>query len=104
MYSVVVVRQNLVEKILHRVKLDERSNLLATNLEAGTQLSENFRCNGCIDGEYWFDDPERAKSFATIAMDFVKKLIENRMEVIERLNQQEEFSAPLMPLEKGLKN
>ena len=94
MLSLVVVRHNLVEEIRHDVTAEGNTPLLRTNLEAGTLLSENYRTNGCIDGEYWFDDLERSKAFAEICMDFVKKVIDTRIEQISRLSQQEEYIAP----------
>ena len=93
MLSLVVVRHNLVEEIRHDVSVEGDFRLLQTNLEAGTLLSENYRTNGCIDGRYWFDDVERSKAFAEISMDFVKKVLENRIERISQLSQQEEFIA-----------
>ena len=93
MLSLVVVRHNLVEEIRHDVSVERDFRLLQTNLEAGTLLSENYRTNGCIDGRYWFDDVERSKAFAEISMDFVKKVLENRIERISQLSQQEEFIA-----------
>ena len=94
MLSLVVVRHNLVEEIRHDVTTEGNIPLLRTNLEAGTLLSENYRTNGCIDGEYWFDDLERSKVFAEICMDFVKKLLDARIEQIGQLSQQEEYIAP----------
>ena len=94
MLSLVVVRHNLVEEIRHDITGEGSTPLLRTNLEAGTLLSENYRTNGCIDGEYWFDDLERSKAFAEICMDFVKKLLDARIEQIGQLSQQEEYIAP----------
>ena len=75
MYFNVVVRHNLVEQIQRLDNLNGNQTVLKSNLEAGTLLSENFQANDCIDGEYCFDDAERAKSFASVCMDFTKKLL-----------------------------
>ena len=93
MLSLVVIRYNLVEEIRHGVKCKGDVPLLRTNLEAGILLSKNYQTNGCIDGEYWFDDLERSKAFAEISMDFVKKVLEFRIEQIGQLSQQEEYIA-----------
>ncbi len=87
------MRHNLVEEIRHQQSLSETQSLLKTNLEAGTLLSQTFRQTGCIDGEYCFDDSERAKLFASVCMDFIAKLIESRSTRIERLNHNEEYVA-----------
>ncbi len=93
MYSIVIVRHNLVEEIRYEDSLKGQAALLRTNLEAGSLLSQNFQRQGCIDGDYWFDDPERSKVFASICMDFVKKLLEKRIEIIDQLSQEEEYVA-----------
>ena len=93
MYYRVIVRHNLVEEIRHQQSLAESQTLLKSNLEAGTMLSQIFRQTGCIDGEYCFDDSQRAKLFASVCMDFVMKLLESRTARIERLNHDEEYIA-----------
>ncbi|MDE0309334.1 MAG: hypothetical protein OXI60_05820 [Acidiferrobacterales bacterium] len=93
MYYRVVVRHNLVEEIRHQQSLSERQSLLHSNLEAGTLLSQNFRQTGCIDGEYCFDDSQRAKLFASVCMDFISKLLDSRSARIECLNHDEEYLA-----------
>ena len=93
MYFIVIVQHNLVEQIQRRDTLSNQQALLQTNLEASALLSDNFRVNKCIDGEYCFDDAERAKSFASVCMDFMKKLVLNRLERIDKLNSGEQFIA-----------
>ncbi len=93
MYYVVLVRHNLVEQIQCQDDLSNQQTALKTNLDAGTLLSENFQQNECIDGEYWFDDAERAKSFASVCMDFTRKLLQSRLDRIDKLNSGEEFVA-----------
>ena len=41
-----------------------------------------------------FGEPERARSFALLALDFVKRLLEKRIERIEALDTGAEFEAP----------
>ena len=93
MYYRVAVRHNLVEEIRHQSHLSDNQSLLKSNLEAGTLLSQNFRETGCVDGEYFFDDSERAKLFASVCMDFVAKLIGKRISQIDQLNHNEEYVA-----------
>ena len=93
MYFNVVVRHNLVEEIRRLDEPAEGQNVLQTNLDAGTLLSENYQINKCIDGEYCFDDTERAKTFASVCMNFTKKLLHSRLERIDDLDSGEEFIA-----------
>ena len=93
MFHLVSVRQNLVEEVSRRHCLVENQSLLKTNLEAGVLLSQKFRETGCIDGDYWFDDAQRAKMFASVCMDFIMKLIRSRADAIEQLNHQDDFIA-----------
>ena len=93
MYYRVRVRHNLVEEIRHQESLADPQNLLESNLEAGTLLSQNFRQSGSVDGDYLFNDFERAKLFASVCMDFVMKLLESRVSRIDRLNHDEEYIA-----------
>ena len=65
-----------------------------SNLEVTSELAHNHRLHGCIDGSYRFGDPERARSFAILALDFVKRMIEKRIEQIESLPTDAEFEAP----------
>ena len=92
-YFIVIVQHNLVEQIQRRDSLSNQQVVLQTNLEASALLTDNFRVNQCIDGEYCFDDAERAKSFASVCMDFMKKLVLNRLERIDKLNSGEQFIA-----------
>ncbi len=54
-----------------------------TQLGVSTQLSANYQENGCLDGEYYFADRERARAFAVLCLDFTKKLAEKLMERLE---------------------
>ena len=65
-----------------------------SNLEVTSELAGNHQRHGCIDGRYRFDDPERARSFAVLALDFVKRMLEKRIEEIEALDTGARFAAP----------
>ncbi len=93
MYFKVVIRHNLIEQIQCQESLNESQLVLATNLEASQLLAENFQVNHCIDGDYCFDDAERAKTFASVSMDFTMRLLQSRVEKIDRLNCGESFIA-----------
>ena len=93
MYYRVVVRHNLVEAVRRQKNLGENQTLLVTNLDAGAELSRNNQQNACIDGDYWFDDFEQAKAFASICMDFVNKVLEKRLDAIDRLEFDSEYFA-----------
>lgn len=78
----VVVTDNLVcamEKVAHR----DGVAVAHTNLEAGTQLSENNLRNGRLDGAYYFADAQIAREFALLCLDFVKRMTEQNIERIE---------------------
>ena len=89
----VVVRHNAVQAI-RRVARTPDMHVPESNLEVTAELARNHRCHGSIDGCYRFDDPERARSFAVLALDFVKRLLEKRIELIEALDTGAEFTAP----------
>ena len=89
----VVVRYNAVQAI-RRAPRTPDVHVPGSNLEVTSELARNHRLHGCIDGCYRFDDPERARSFAVLALDFVKRLIEKRIERIESLDTGAEFEAP----------
>ena len=79
----VVVEHNLVTAI-------ERSPppsdpIPATPLEVSTQLAENNRAHGCIDGRYYFTDTQSARIFAALCLQFVKSLAEKRLAAVESL-------------------
>ncbi len=78
----VVVRHNVVCAIT-RVDSAHGANVTRTKLEVSTQLARNNQENGCIDGDYLFDDANMAKSFAILSLDYVKRLIDKTIEKIE---------------------
>jgi len=81
---VVVVEHNIVTA-LEQVIGDVDTPVPQTKLEVGTQLAENNRVNGCIDGRYYFDNPQRARIFAVLCLEFVRALVDKRMEVVKAL-------------------
>ena len=89
----VVVRHNAVQAI-RRVRRMPDMRVPGSNLEITSDLARNHRRHGCIDGCYRFEEPERARSFAVLALDFVKRMLEKRIEQIEALDTGAEFEAP----------
>ena len=81
----VVVRHNLVTAV-ESIQLDRANNMIADNLQVTLKLAENYRQNGCIDGEYVFSSIHRAKDFALVALDFIKKLMEKSEQGLEAHN------------------
>ena len=89
----VVVRHNAVQTI-RRVPRAPDMRVPESNLEVTSELARNHQRHGCIDGCYRFDEFERARSFAVLALDFVKRVFEKRIEQIEALDTGTEFEAP----------
>jgi hypothetical protein len=81
---VVVVESNVVSAI-ERLTGPAPVPIPKTPLEVGTQLAENNRANGCIDGRYYFDDTQRARTFAALCLEFTRALVEKRLAVINSL-------------------
>ena len=81
----VVVRHNLVTAV-ESIQLDRANDIIADNLQVTLKLAENYRQNGCIDGEYVFSSTHRAKDFALVALDFIKKLMEKSEQGLEAHN------------------
>ena len=88
----VIVRHNAVQAI-RRAPRAPGMHIPESNLEVTSELAHNHRLHGCVDGCYRFDDPERARSFAVLALDFVKRLLEKRIEQIESIDTGAEFEA-----------
>ena len=89
----VIVRHNAVQAI-RRVPRAPGMHVPDSNLEVTSELARNHQRHGCIDGCYRFDEPERARSFAVLALDFVRRMLEKRIEQIEALDTGAEFEAP----------
>ena len=89
----VVVRHDAVQAI-RRMPRAPGMHVPGSNLEVTSELARNHQRYGCIDGCYRFDEFERARSFAVLALDFVKRVLEQRIEQIEALDTGAEFEAP----------
>ncbi len=83
-FYTVVVEGNLVSAI-ERASAPGAGPLARTPLEAGTQLAENNRRRGSIDGRYCFDDAQRARVFAQLCLEFTRALAERRLAALGRL-------------------
>ncbi len=81
---VVVVEKNVVTAIERSTDLPAQ-RIALTPLEVSTQLANNNRVNGCIDGRYHFDDPRRARIFAELCLEYTRALVEKRLGAIHRL-------------------
>lgn len=89
---VVVVRHNLVTALRREASLTDVA-VPQTKLEVGTQLAENYRQHGCIDGDYLFDNPQRAKIFAVLCLEFTQALVAKRLERLQKLPAATEYDA-----------
>ena len=99
---VVVVTHNLVSA-LQRVAETANIAVPQTKLEVGTRLAENYRVAGCIDGEYFFDNAQRARIFATLCLEFARALIDKRLEVVKALATGAEYNAAKDPSSGSVK-
>ncbi|MDQ6825369.1 MAG: hypothetical protein M3007_07900 [Candidatus Eremiobacteraeota bacterium] len=89
---VVVVKHNIVTA-LKRIAENANTSVPPTKLEIGTRLAENYRIDGCIDGEYYFDNAQRAKIFATLCLEFTRALVDKRIDVVKALAIGAEYNA-----------
>ena len=78
----VVIKHNIVCAI-QRIDDPSPGDVPQSKLEVSAQLATNNQINGCIDGDYYFQDATLAKNFAVLALDFVKRLTEKTLEQIE---------------------
>lgn len=81
---IVVVRHNLVEAI-RPAAAGEGTSIPRTPLEVSAQLAANYQAHRCIDGDYAFDDPARARVFALLCLEFAQGLVEKRRAALESL-------------------
>ena len=56
------------------------------NLSASSRLALAYQKNGCIDGDYNFTNINKAKDFAMLSLDFVKRLATRNLEHLETHN------------------
>ena len=97
----VVVRRNLVYEI-RPIPPDEASCSEDDPLEVSTQLAQNNRNNGCLDGEYDFATFEAARHFATLCADYLKSFCEKSVEVMNSLDRPDEtWHNPFVPRPPG---
>jgi len=89
---VVIVQHNLVTEVRREIRTTEIT-VPGTKLEVGTQLADNYRSHGCIDGHYYFDNLQRARIFATLCLEFTQALVEKRLGAIEQLTGDADYSA-----------
>jgi hypothetical protein len=89
---VVTVEHNLVVAIA-RVADAAAVSIPPTKLEVATQLAENFRVNGCIDGRYHFANAQRARVFATLCLEFTQAQLERRLAAVRKLAADQDFDA-----------
>ncbi len=77
----VVVRNNMVREI---EALPYRDDIEIPNspLEVSSQLAQNNLKNGCLDGDYYFDDSESARQFAILSLDFMKRMVEKSLDAV----------------------
>ena len=88
----VTITDNLVQSI-RRVARGDDMTVPTSRLEVSSQLAGNHRRNGRLDGCYRFEDAEQARSFAVLALDFVRRDVDRRIESIEALDTGAEFDA-----------
>ena len=81
---VVIVENNLVTAIELAGAPPDRP-IPKTPLEVSTELAENNRRNGRIDGRYYFQDTQRARIFASLCLEFIKALVDKRLAAINSL-------------------
>ncbi len=89
---VVVVEHNLVTAV-QKMTDGAGASVPQTKLEVGTQLADNYRSHGCIDGRYYFDNAQRARIFATLCLEFTRALIDKRLDVVKVLPADADYCA-----------
>ncbi len=81
---IVVVERNIVTAIERTTDVPAEP-IPRTPLEVSTQLANNNRTNGCIDGRYYFDDSQRARIFAELCLEYTRAVVEKRLSAINKL-------------------
>lgn len=78
----VVVSHNLVARI---EAIPHRDDVAVPDspLEVSSLLARNHKENGCLDGEYYFEDSETARHFAYLSLDFMKRMFEKSIESLD---------------------
>lgn len=80
----VVVRRNLVSEI-RPITAAEATCREDDPLAVSSQLAQNNRENGCLDGDYDFASFDAARHFATLCADYLKSFCEKSNETLNRL-------------------
>ena len=78
----VIVTDNIV-CALDRVPYAPHLDIPSDELEVSTRLSQNNLRNGRLDGTYYFEDPDHARQFAILCLDFAKRLIDRTIDRLE---------------------
>jgi hypothetical protein len=89
---VVVVEHNLVTAV-HKLPEGSVAAIPETKLEIGTELANNYRTHGCIDGRYHFENAQRARVFATLCLEFARALVDKRLDAIKSLTADSDYRA-----------
>jgi hypothetical protein len=94
----VVVRRNLVCEI-RPIDAAEARCSEDDPLAVSTQLAQNNRNNGCLDGEYDFASFDAARHFATLCAEYLKSFCEKSVEAMNRLDRPEDgaWHNPFIP-------
>jgi hypothetical protein len=93
---VVVVEHNFVTAV-RKLPSDAAVSVPESRLEIGTELATNYRARGCIDGSYHFDSAQRARVFATLCLEFIRALVDKRLDALGRLPAGCEYPPPGQP-------
>ncbi len=78
----VLVRHNLVCEV-RLVEDASGIEIPATKLDVSAQLAASHRAQGCIDGDYYFENSATARRFAFLCQDFIRKLVERTVTELE---------------------
>ena len=93
----VMVRRNLVTEI-RPIEPAEANCQEDDPLAVSTQLAQNNRANGCLDGEYDFATFEAARHFATLCADYLKSFCDKSVDALNRLERPDEpWHNPFVP-------
>ena len=75
-----VYRVTIIQNLVIRIAQVPDGTPVSDNLSVGTRLAMNHQKNGCIDGEYDFSSIHRAKDFAVLSLDFIKRLASRNLD------------------------
>ena len=94
----VCVRSNLVTKI-HTITASESTMTEDDPLAVSTQLAQNNRTNGRLDGDYDFATFEAARYFAQLCAEFMQAACARTLDVVAKAErpQSEAWTNPVIP-------